>query len=155
MAARVQVAGDGGHTQVQLPLLHEDALQVVPPHGPGLHQHVMHLHSCRECFVGLLRSVWNQNTHTWTREAEAGRKTSRSKLAFRTQSKLQVSLSHAVKPYFKTYNQPASQPKKKKNEHRVIVTTLTELTCGFPYAVSPIPGNVTPLATNLLSVLGD
>lgn len=44
--ASMKVAGDGRHAQVQLPLLHEDALQVVTPHGPRLHQHIVHLHGC-------------------------------------------------------------------------------------------------------------
>ena len=56
----MQVAGDGRHSEMQLPLLDEDVLQVVAPHGPGFHQHVVHLHGRRERFVRFLRSGGTQ-----------------------------------------------------------------------------------------------
>lgn len=71
--ARVQVAGDGGHPEMQLPLLDEDVLQVVAPHGPGFHQHVVHLHGCRERFVRFLRPGRTQIETVNT----AGQKTNR------------------------------------------------------------------------------
>lgn len=63
VAAGVQVAGDGGHAQVQLAVLDEDVLQVVSPHGPGLHQHVVHLHRRREGLVSLLRPEDSSQNH--------------------------------------------------------------------------------------------
>jgi hypothetical protein len=65
----MQVTGNSRHPEMQLPLLHEDVLQVVTPHGPGFYQHVVHLHSCRKGFVGLFGPVRKQNQNP-SRESE-------------------------------------------------------------------------------------
>lgn len=44
MAAGVEVASNGRDSQVELAVLNEDVLQVVTPHGPGLHQDIVHLY---------------------------------------------------------------------------------------------------------------
>lgn len=50
----MEVARDGRDAQVQLAILDKDVLEIVAPHGPGLHQDVVHLHRCGEGLVGLL-----------------------------------------------------------------------------------------------------
>lgn len=54
VAAGVEVARDGRDAQVQLAILDKNVFKVVAPHGPGLHQDVMHLHCSRKGLVGLL-----------------------------------------------------------------------------------------------------
>lgn len=53
VAAGVKVAGDGRDAQVGLPIFDKDVLQVVSPHGPGFHQHIVHLDRGGEGLVGL------------------------------------------------------------------------------------------------------
>lgn len=69
VAAGVQVAGDGRDAQVQLAVFNEDVLQVISPHGPGLHQDVVHLHRRRERLVGLLRPAGGSHEGQGSEEA--------------------------------------------------------------------------------------
>lgn len=46
VAAGVEVTGDGRHPEVELAVFDKDVLKVVAPHGPGLHQDIVHLHRC-------------------------------------------------------------------------------------------------------------
>lgn len=54
VAAGMEVARDCRDAQVQLAILNKDVLEIVAPHGPGLHQDVVHLHRCGEGLVCLL-----------------------------------------------------------------------------------------------------
>lgn len=70
VTAGMEVAGDGGDAQVELAVLHEDVLQVVTPHGPGLHQDIVHLYSCWKGLVSLVWPKTRMEGRKWALESE-------------------------------------------------------------------------------------
>lgn len=53
VAAGMEVARDGWNAQVQLAIFDKDVFKVVAPHGPRLHQDIVHLHCSGKGLVGL------------------------------------------------------------------------------------------------------